>query len=138
MDDNFFHLDYLASEMCKVAHSSGLKSVLVDIDSLASPYETGGRLIAPDTLRESAQPSSNTLLGGNLDLLTGEDQIGVFNDFTIGLKDPRVFVGIAVEVLCNLRERIALFDDVILDLLLFLRVVQTRNLNLAHTLHIPR
>src|SRR5215510_5852080 len=96
------------------------------------------RITAPNSRRESAQPSSDALLGWNPDLLTGEDQIGIFNDFTIGLKDTRIFVGIAVEVLRNLRERIALFDNVILDLLLFLRVVQTRNLNLAHTLHIPR
>ena len=30
MDDDFLHLDCLASEMRKVAHSSGVKSVLVD------------------------------------------------------------------------------------------------------------
>ena len=138
MDDNFFHLACLVSEVRKVAHSSRVKSVLVDMDSLLSLYETGGRVTAPDCLRESAGPSSNTLLRGNPDLLTGEDQIGVFDDFTIGLKDTRIFVGIAIEVLRNLRERITLFDDVILDLLLFLRVVQTRNLNLAHPLHISR
>ena len=73
------------------------------------------------------KPGSDVLLGGNPNLLTGEDQIGVFNDFTIGLKDTRVFIGIAVELLRNLRERIALLDDVILNLLLFLGVVQTRN-----------
>jgi hypothetical protein len=42
MDDNFFHLDYLASEMHKVAHSSGVKSVLVDIYGLLSPMRQGG------------------------------------------------------------------------------------------------
>ena len=30
MDDDFFHLDGLASEVRKVAHSSGVKSVLGD------------------------------------------------------------------------------------------------------------
>ena len=75
-----------------------------------------------DLHRESAKPSSDTLLGGNPNLLTGEDQIGVFNNFTIGLKDTRILVGVAVEVLRNLRECIALLDDVILDLLLFLGV----------------
>src|SRR5215467_3607482 len=105
--------------------------------SPSSPCDRG-RITAPNYRRENTQPSSDVLFGGNPDLLTGEDQIGVFNDFTIGLKDTRIFIGIAVEVLRNLRERIALFDDVILDLLLFLGVVQTRNLNLTHTLHIPR
>ena len=119
-----------------VSHSAGVKSVFVAIASLAFLCDRG-RVTAPDVHRASAQPSRDVLRGRHPDRLPGEDQIGVLHAFPIGVKNTWICVGIALEVLRNLRKRLALLDEVILDLLLVLGVLQLCNLNLAHPLDSP-
>jgi hypothetical protein len=41
--------------------------------------------------------------------VTWEDQVGVFDHLTMGLKDTRIFVDIAIELPGNLREGMVTF-----------------------------
>ena len=78
---------------------------------------------------EPARSQAVTSYAGGIRIVCpGKTQIGVLHAFPIGFKNTWICVGIAVEVLRNLRKRLALLAEVILDLLLVLGVLQLCNL----------